>query len=172
MCRHSLLVWIWNPGGQLFWQAGPLQLFLTLPFMLWLVISFAAELLWLETLSGECTDSMASTVNFSVLFLFGNALGLWVIGVSVLLATRFIQRRDFLRSLFGLGQMVITAYLTWLAFTFLLTALVTRHEAVTLRRLFGVAAGLFGLLVCYLQMLIVAVEVETGRQLLRKSART
>ena len=33
-----------------------------------------------------------------------------------------------------------------------------------------VAACLFGLLVWYLQKLIVAVEVETGRQLLRKSA--
>jgi len=30
-------------------------------------------------------------------------------------------------------------------FTFLLTAVVTRHEAVTLRRLFGVAAGLLGI---------------------------
>lgn len=35
-----------------------------------------------------------------------------------------------------------------------------------------VAAGLFGLLVSYLRRLIVAVEVETGRQLLRKSATT
>jgi len=33
-----------------------------------------------------------------------------------------------------------------------------------------IAAGLFGILVCYLRRLIVAVEIETGRQLLRKSA--
>jgi drug/metabolite transporter (DMT)-like permease len=41
-------------------------------------------------------------------------------------------------------------------FTFLLTALITRHEAVTSRRLFGVAAGLIG--IC----LIVGVEALGG----------
>ena len=35
-----------------------------------------------------------------------------------------------------------------------------------------VAAGMYGLLVFYLRRLIVAVEIETGRQLLRKSANT
>jgi len=88
----------------------------TVPFLVWLIISVAAELLWLETLAGDGTDSMASTVNFAVIFLLAPGLALWVIGVSVALATRLIQRRDWLRSLFGLGQIVITAFLAERAF--------------------------------------------------------
>ncbi len=95
---------------------GPLRHLASLPFLTWLAISVAAEFLWLETLSGDCTDSMASTVNFVVIFLFGNPLGLWIIGLSVLLATRFIQKRDWVRSMFGLGQMSITACLCGFVF--------------------------------------------------------
>jgi signal transduction histidine kinase len=100
----------------LFWQGGPTGRLVSSSFIIWLLISIAAEMLWLETLSGEGTDSMASTVNFSVIFLFGYSLALWVIGLSVLLATRFIQKRDWFHSLFGLGQIVITAMLTGLVF--------------------------------------------------------
>lgn len=80
------------------------------PFLIWLLICIGAEFLWLETLTGDCTDSMASTVNFAVLFLLGQTLALWVIAMSVFIATRFIQRRDWVRSMFGLGQISITAF--------------------------------------------------------------
>ena len=79
-------------------------------FLLWLMFSLGAELLWLETPTGEATDSMASTFNVAVLYLFGNTLSLWIIGLSVLIATRFIQKKDWTHSLFGLGQIVVTAF--------------------------------------------------------------
>jgi len=78
-------------------------------FLLWFLFSLGAELLWLETPTGEATDSMASTFNVAILYLFGGGLSLWIIGLSVLIATRLIQRRDWTRSFFGLGQMVLTA---------------------------------------------------------------
>ncbi|MBM3286449.1 MAG: hypothetical protein FJY88_03720 [Candidatus Eisenbacteria bacterium] len=79
-------------------------------FLLWFLFSLGAELLWLDTPTGEATDSMASTFNVAVLYLFGNSLSLWIIGLSVLVATRAIQKRDWTHSLFGLGQIVLTAY--------------------------------------------------------------
>lgn len=91
---------------------GPIRAIFSVPFFLWLAISVAAELLWLETLSGEGTDSMASTANLSVIYLFGGGIALWIISVSVLLATRFIQKRDWFRTAFGLGQIAVTAVLT------------------------------------------------------------
>lgn len=88
----------------------------TLAFFLWFLFSVGAELLWLDTPTGEGTDSMASTFNVAVLYLFGNGLSLWIIGLSVLVATRVIQKRDWLRTSFGLGQMVITAYIVGTGF--------------------------------------------------------
>ena len=86
-------------------------------FFAWLAISVAAEFLWLESVSGNCTDSMASTVNLSVIFLHASAPALWIIAVSVFLATRFIQKRDWVKSFFGLGQMAITAWICLRVFT-------------------------------------------------------
>ncbi|MBD3162062.1 MAG: hypothetical protein GF346_07180 [Candidatus Eisenbacteria bacterium] len=88
-------------------------------FLLWLVFCVTAELLWLETPTGEATDSMASAFNVAVLYLFGNQLSLWIIGLSVLIATRYIQKRDWIKSIFGFGQMVITAFLAGSAFRLL-----------------------------------------------------
>lgn len=88
----------------------------SVPFLVWLLICIGAEFLWLETLTGDCTDSMASTVNFAVLFLLGQTLALWVIALSVFIATRFIQKRDWVRSLFGLGQMSVTAWCSAVVF--------------------------------------------------------
>jgi signal transduction histidine kinase len=91
---------------------GPIRAIFSIPFFLWLMISIAAELLWLETLSGEGTDSMASTANLSVIYLFGGGVALWVVAVSVLIATRFIQKRDWFKTAFGFGQMALTAAAT------------------------------------------------------------
>jgi signal transduction histidine kinase len=87
-----------------------------LQFWLWLLVCLGAEFLWLETKSGEATDSMASTVNLAVIYLFGHGLSLWIIGISVFLATRFIQRRNLLKSVFGFSQMILTTIAAGLAF--------------------------------------------------------
>lgn len=98
-------------------MGGPPHGLLTASFVVWLAISLAAEFLWLESVSGDCTDSMASTVNLSVIFLHASAPALWIIAVSVFLATRFIQKRDWVKSLFGLGQIAITAWICLRVFT-------------------------------------------------------
>lgn len=79
-------------------------------FLLWFLFCLVSELLWLETPAGGGTDSMASTFNVAVIYLFGANLSLWIIGLSVLLATRVIQKKDWTHSFFGLGQMVLTAF--------------------------------------------------------------
>ncbi len=96
---------------------GPVSGLVSWSFLAWLGISMAAELLWLESLSGHGTDSMASTANLSVIFLHAAAPALWIITVSVFLATRFIQKRDWFKSFFGLGQMAITAWVCLRVFT-------------------------------------------------------
>jgi hypothetical protein len=87
-----------------------------LHFWLWLLVCLGAEFLWLETKAGEATDSMASTVNLAVIYLFGHSLSLWIIGISVFLATRFIQKRNILKSVFGFSQMILTTVAAGLAF--------------------------------------------------------
>ena len=70
-------------------------------FAFWLLFSIGAELLWLDTPTENATDSMASTFNVAVLYLLGNTLSLWIIGLSVLFATRYIQKRDWFKTAFG-----------------------------------------------------------------------
>ena len=74
----------------------------------WFAANLIAEFLWLETEFGECSDSMALTMNLGVIMILEPAQAIWIIGLSVLLATRFIQKRDWVKSAFGLGQMTMT----------------------------------------------------------------
>jgi len=119
---------------------------LSLAFLLWFAFNLVAEFLWLETPTGEATDSMASTFNVAVLYLFGAGLSLWIIGLSVLIATRFVQRRDWVKSLFGLGQMVITAFLAGKVFVLIAGGLGSLSQFHTAR---GVGAFVAACLVYY-----------------------
>ncbi len=113
----------------------------SLAFFLWFLFSVGAELLWLETPTGEGTDSMASTFNVAVLYLFGNGLSLWIIGLSVLVATRLIQKRDWFRTIFGLGQIVITAFIVGTGFELISG---TQPGLEQFRSMRGVAGFVFG----------------------------
>jgi signal transduction histidine kinase len=103
-------------GVALSFFSPPLSRLASPDMWIWLLICLGAEFLWLETISGEATDSMASTVNFAVIFLFGHSLSLWIVGLSVFLATRFIQRRNMVKSVFGFSQMVLTTLAAGLVF--------------------------------------------------------
>jgi signal transduction histidine kinase len=84
----------------------------------WTIICFLAEFLWLQTLSGEGTVSMASTANLAVLVLWGVGPAMWIVGVSTLLANLLIQRKPWVRAVFNSGQGVLTMGVTgalWLA---------------------------------------------------------
>lgn len=102
-------------AGLLAWRF-PESAVLSWSFLLWLGFCLAAEFLWLETVSGEGTESMATTFNLGVICLLEPDVAVWVVAGSVLLATRFIQKRDWVRTLFGLGQMTVTALVCSLVF--------------------------------------------------------
>jgi len=81
----------------------------------WTVISLLSELLWLKTLSGEATASMASTANLATLMLWGRGPGMWIAGLSTLLANIFFQRKPWVRATFNAAQAVLTMAATaWL----------------------------------------------------------
>ena len=58
----------------------------------WTVICLLSELLWLSTLSGEGTVSMASTANLATLALWGPEASMWIVSTSTLVAVLFVQR--------------------------------------------------------------------------------
>jgi signal transduction histidine kinase len=76
----------------------------------------ASELLWLPTLTSKGTTSSASMVNFAVLFLLPADQAMWIIGLSVLIATLFFQRKPWYKGIFGFSQIVVTAFLAGHAF--------------------------------------------------------
>ncbi len=76
--------------------------------LIWLVATVLAEMLWLPTVTGRATSSMASTMNYAALFILGPDQAVWVVAVAAAIATIAIQRRPPLRGLFNLAQMMIT----------------------------------------------------------------
>lgn len=120
---------------------GNFGLLISPVFLLWLIFSIGAELLWLDTITEKATDSMASTFNVAVLYLFCNTLSLWIIGLSVLLATRYIQKRDWFKTAFGFAQMVITAYVAGSVFKLLAGGPATLET-------FKTVGGIAGLIFC------------------------
>jgi signal transduction histidine kinase len=74
----------------------------------WTVICLLSELLWLSTLSGEGTVSMASTANLATLVLWGPEASMWIVSASTLVAVLFVQRKSWVRAVFNAAQSVIT----------------------------------------------------------------
>ncbi len=88
-------------------------------YLAWTVICLLSELLWLSTLSGEGTVSMASTANLATLALWGTEASMWVVSASTLIAVLFVQRKPVVRAVFNAAQSVITMWLAGLAFVLL-----------------------------------------------------
>jgi signal transduction histidine kinase len=74
----------------------------------WTVICLLSELLWLSTLSGEGTVSMASTANLATLVIWGPEVSMWIVSASTLVAVLFVQRKPWVRAVFNAAQSVIT----------------------------------------------------------------
>lgn len=74
----------------------------------WIVVGFAAERLWLRTITGRAMDSMASTVDVSLIVLLGVAPAAWTVAVYYTLANVIFVRRAWYRTLFNSGQNVLT----------------------------------------------------------------
>ena len=76
----------------------------------WTLICFVSETLWLSTLSGGGTTSMASTSNLAALLLWGPSAAMWIVSISTLLANILLQKRPWERAVFNASQITITMW--------------------------------------------------------------
>jgi signal transduction histidine kinase len=79
-------------------------------YVAWTLICFVSETLWLSTLSGGGTASMASTANIAALMLWGPAAAMWIVSASTLLANVFLQKKPWERAVFNASQIAITMW--------------------------------------------------------------
>ena len=85
-------------------------------YLAWTAICLLSELLWLSTLSGEGTVSMASTANLATLALWGPEASMWIVSASTLIAVLFVQRKPWVRATFNAAQSVVTMWVCGLVF--------------------------------------------------------
>jgi signal transduction histidine kinase len=88
-------------------------------YLAWTAICLLSELLWLSTLSGEGTVSMASTANLATLALWGPEASMWIVATSTLFAVMFVQRKPWVRAFFNAAQSVLTMWVGGAVFVFL-----------------------------------------------------
>lgn len=77
-------------------------------FAAWVVICVLSETLWLTTVSGEATVTMASTAGLAAAMLWGFGPAMWIVAASTLIADLFILRKPWIRAAFNAGQSTIT----------------------------------------------------------------
>lgn len=85
----------------------------------WIVVSLLAESLWIPTVSGKAMESMASTVDISLLILLGFMPSIWIVAIGFTLANFFISRRIWYKAIFNAGQNVLALAAAGAAFTLL-----------------------------------------------------
>ncbi len=85
-----------------FWAIGPVAIFA------WIVVSLLAESLWLPTVTGKAMESMASTVDISLLILLGFQPSIWIVAIGFTLANVFFSRRVWYKAIFNAGQNVLS----------------------------------------------------------------
>ncbi len=85
-------------------------------YVAWAVITVLSETMWLATISGAGTVSMASTVNLTTVALWGQAPAMWIGAASTLFAVIFVQRKPAVRAVFNAGQTTITLWASAAAF--------------------------------------------------------
>lgn len=85
----------------------------------WVGICLLAESLWLTTLSGSGTVSMASAAGLAAAVLWGRGPCIWIVAASTLLADIFIARKVWVRAVFNTSQISITMWLAASAFALL-----------------------------------------------------
>jgi len=73
----------------------------------WILVSLLAESLWLSTITGKAMESMASTVDISLLILLGFKPSIWIVAIAFALANVFFSRRVWYKAIFNAGQNVI-----------------------------------------------------------------
>ena len=82
----------------------------------WVAICVACESLWLTSMSGAGTVSMASTAGLASAVLWGLGPCAWIVAVSTVVAERFVQKKPWVRAVFNAGQASITMVAATAAF--------------------------------------------------------
>jgi len=70
----------------------------------WILVSLLAESLWLSTITGKAMESMASTVDLSLLVLLGYRPAVWIVAIAFAIANVIFSRRSWYKALFNAGQ--------------------------------------------------------------------
>jgi signal transduction histidine kinase len=147
-----------------FWAIGAMYL------AAWIIVSLLAESLWLPTVTGKAMESMASTVDISLLILLGYKPAIWIVAIGFTLANVFFSRRVWYKAIFNAGQNVITLTAAGIAFTALGGAPLAENGLAALR---GPAMALpwVGAVVVYFLvntfLVSAAVALDSGRSILR-----
>src|SRR5207249_8331232 len=68
---------------------------------LWTAICVISESLWLGTLSGAGTVTMASSAGLATAMLWGRGPSTWIVAVSTLIAEVFVLKKPLTRALFN-----------------------------------------------------------------------
>jgi signal transduction histidine kinase len=104
-------------GAMLLWTHVPPEAERLLGhYVAWAVIALVSESLWLATLSGTGTVSMASTAGLATALLWGQAPAIWIGALTTVLADLAVQRKTWYRALFNGGQTAITQWIACAAF--------------------------------------------------------
>jgi len=147
-----------------FWAIGPMYL------AAWILVSLLAESLWLPTVTGKAMESMASTVDISLLILLGYKPAIWIVAIGFTLANVFFSHRVWYKAIFNAGQNVITLTAAGIAFTALGGAPLTENGLAALRG-HGMTLPWVGATVVYFLvntfLVSAAVALDSGRPVLK-----
>ena len=88
-------------------------------YLIWVLVCVLSEMMWLNTLSGAGTLSMASVANLATAVLWGPHAAMWITASSSLLAELLIQRKPWIRAGFNAAQIAITLWVAGAGFTLL-----------------------------------------------------
>jgi len=138
-------------------------------WLAWVAITIVAESLWLPTITGEGTDSMASAANFATVVLWGVTPAIWIVAVSTAIADLALRRRPPIRALFNTAAMVVVMAAAGWTFTLLggpregIWPLVAEAEGrLEVAWMVGLLIPLLGLGLVYRVLNIALVAVATG----------
>ena len=70
----------------------------------WIVVSLLAESLWLSTVTGQAMESMASTVDMSLVVLLGYHPSIWIVAIALRDRQRGLLAPALVQGAFNAGQ--------------------------------------------------------------------
>jgi signal transduction histidine kinase len=137
-------------------------------WLAWVAITVVAESLWLPTITGEGTDSMASSANFATVVLWGVTPAIWIVALSTALADLGLRRRPPIRVLFNTAAMAIVMAAAGWTFVLLggpvdgIWGTIQRAPRLEVLEMFGLLIPLLGVGLVYRGLNIGLVAVASG----------